>query len=59
MLSLLSSRLVLRFVAAGLSDVAVIVVPPGRLVAVGRPLRCLFPVRCGLSWLVRFWRVRM
>ena len=91
MLSLLSSRLGRRFVAAGLSDVAVIVLRPGRagrvllvrchrsrqwsaclglvggrygpgrphLVAVGPPLRCLFPVRCVLSWHVRLWRVRV
>ena len=88
-LSLLSSRLVLRFVVAGYSHVAVIVLRPGcarrfvfvrhrrgrqysacpglcggpygpgrlRLVAVGRPLRRLFPVRRVLLWLVRFWRV--
>ena len=91
MLSLLSCRLVLRFVVASLSDVAVIVLQQGcalrvvlvgrhrsrqwsaclglcggpyglgwpRLVAVGRPLRCLSPVGCGLSWLVRLWRVRV
>ena len=90
MFSFLSSRLVLRFVGAGLSDLAVIVLRPGRarrvvlvrccrsrqwsaclglcggpygplwphLVAVGPPLRCLFSVRCVLSWLVRFWHVR-
>ena len=91
MLSLLSSQLVLRFVAAGASDVAVIVLRPGRarrivlgrrrpshgwpaclglcggpygpgrprLVVVGRPLRCLFPVGYVFSWFVRFWRVRV
>ena len=90
MLSLLSSRLVLRFVVAGLSDVAVVLRPgrarhvvlarcrrgrqwsacvgfcggphgPGwpRLVAVGRPLRHLFPVGRVLSWPVRLWRVRV
>ena len=91
MLSLLSSRLVLRFVAAGLSDVAVIAFRPGcarrvvfvrrcfscqwsaclglcgapyrldrpRLVAVGRPLCCLFPVGCVMLWLVHLWRVRV
>ena len=90
MLSLLSSRLVLRLVVAGLSDVAVIVLRPGRarrdvlvrrrgrqwsacpglcggpygpgrprLIAVGRPLRHLFPVGRVLSWLVRLWRVRV
>ena len=90
MLSLLSSRLVLRFVVAGLSDVAVVLRPgrawrvvlvhrrrgrqwsarpglcggpygPGRprLVAVGRPLRLLFPVGRVLSWFVRLWRVRV
>ena len=89
-LSLMSSRLVLRFVVAGLSDLAV-VLPPGlarrvvlfcrrrgrqwsacrglcggpyvlglpRLVAVGCPLRHLFPVGRVLSWLVRLWRVRV
>ena len=89
MLSLLCSRLVLRFVVAGLSNVAVIVLRPGcawrvvmvrrcrgrqwlacpglcggpywpgwlRLVAVGRPLSHLLPVRRVLSWLARLWRV--
>ena len=76
---------------AGLSDVVVIVLRPGRarrivlvrrrrghqwsacpglcdgpygpgwlhLIAVGRPLRHLFPVGRVLSWLVRLWRVRV